>query len=142
VVFGTGSHGADIFSATNRGDRLQLNMLKEFYDDRWTPSNTGGSRPRPAATDIDKYWISDAVIFNGSFFKIKQIQLGYSLPGQVLKKIGIANVRVYCSLDDFFTFSSYPGFDPEVTGAGNAVGVDKGYYPSSRKIVGGINITF
>jgi hypothetical protein len=121
---------------------LQANLLKEFYDNRWTPAHTEASKPRPGATDIDKYWVSNALIYDGSFFKIKQIQLGYTLPVSVLKKIRINNLRAYCSLDDFFTFASYPGFDPEIVGAGNSLGVDKGYYPSSKKVVLGFNLTF
>ena len=142
TVFGTGSQGNDIFACLTRGDRLQANILKEYYDDRWTSDHTHASRPRAGATDIEKYWVSDGVIFDGSYFKIKQIQLGYTLPKPVLNRIGLDNLRVYCSLEDFFTFTSYPGFDPEVTGSGNAIGVDKGYYPSSKKVVFGLNVTF
>ena len=142
TVFGTGSQGNDIFNCSNRGDRLQANKMKFLYTDRWTPSNKNAARPRPGATDIDKYWLSDGMVFDGSYFKIKQIQLGYSLPKSFLKKIGINSFRIYCSLDDFFTFTSYPGFDPEVTGVGSATGIDKGYYPSARKVVFGLNLNF
>lgn len=142
VVFGTGAYGNEIFSCTTRGDRLQANLLEEFYTDRWTTENTTGSRPRAGATDISKYWISDAVVFDGSYFKVKQIQLGYTLPKMIMKKAGIDHMRIYCSFDDFITFTNYPGFDPEVTGVGNAIGVDKGYYPSSKKVVFGLNVTF
>lgn len=142
TVFGNGAYGNEIFSCTTRGDRLQSNILREFYDDRWTAENTSGSRPRAGATDINKYWISDAVVFDGSYFRIKQMQVGYTLPAQVIKKAGIQHMRIYCSLDDFITFSKYPGFDPEVTGSGNSMGVDKGYYPSSKKVVFGLNVTF
>jgi TonB-linked SusC/RagA family outer membrane protein len=140
TVFGTGSEGADIFMCLMRGDRQDANILREFYDDRWTPANTNASRPRPG---IDgKYWVSDAVIYDGSFFKIKQIQLGYTLPASLVEKIHLSNMRAYASLDDFFTFTSYPGFDPETVGTGAGMGVDKGYYPNSKKIVFGVNITF
>ena len=142
TVFGTGVHGNDIFSCSNRGDRLQANKMKFLYADRWTPENKNASRPRAGATDIDKYWLSSGMVFDGSYFKIKQIQLGYSLPNSILKKAGINALRLYCSFDDFFTFTSYPGFDPEVTGVGSSTGIDKGYYPSSRKIVFGLNLTF
>ena len=142
TVFGSGSQGNDIFACTTRGDRLTANILKIFYDDRWTTTNTDATQPRAGATDISKYWASDAVVFDGSYFKIKQIQLGYTLPKPIMNKIGLSNLRVYCSLDDFFTFTSYPGFDPEVTGSGEETGVDKGYYPSSKKVVLGLNVTF
>ena len=142
TVFGTGSQGNDIFSCCNRGDRLQANKLKFLYTDRWTPANKNATRPRAGATDIDKYWVSDGMVFDGSYFKIKQIQLGYSLPQSFLKKIGINSFRIYCSLDDFFTFTSCPGFNPEVTGVGSSTGIDKGYYPSARKVVFGLNLNF
>ena len=74
--------------------------------------------------------------------KVKQIQLGYTFPKKWMNKIRVDNLRIYGSLDDFFTFSDYIGFDPEVTGTGNALGVDKGSYPTSKKVVFGVNITF
>jgi TonB-linked SusC/RagA family outer membrane protein len=143
TVFGTGSQGNDIFMCLTRGDRLQANILREFYDDRWTPSNPNASRPRAGAAGLtDYYYVSSDVIYDGSYFKIKQIQLGYTLPKVLLDKIAISNMRVYCSLDDFFTFTSYPGFDPETVGTGAGMGVDKGAYPNSKKVVFGVNITF
>ena len=142
TAFGTGSQGNDIFMCLVRGDRLQTNILREFYDDRWTPQNLTASHPRPGATNMDKYWASSGVIYDGSFFKIKQLQLGYTLPAGLLDKIYISHVRAYVSLDDFFTFTSYPGFDPETVGTGSGMGVDRGSYPTSKKIVFGLNITF
>jgi TonB-linked SusC/RagA family outer membrane protein len=142
VAFGTGAYGNDILMAFNRGDRLQANTLLKFYEERWTPENNNAPMARNNASNLEKYWLSDAYIEDGSFFKIKQIQLGYSLPTTMLKKIGFENIRVYCSLDDFITFTKYSGFDPETVGAGNSTGLDKGNYPSSRKVVFGLNLTF
>jgi hypothetical protein len=68
--------------------------------------------------------------------------LGYSLPKGILKRIAIDNLRIYGSLEDFFTFTNYPGFDPEVTGVGSSLGVDKGSYPNAKKIVFGLSVTF
>lgn len=141
IVFGTGSVGNDIYCCLNRSDK-SVNKLKDFVDDRWTPTNTNGSKPRAGANDMDKYMTSDASVFSGNYFKIKQIQLGYTLPTDLLKKAKIENVRIYGSLEDFFTFAKYPGFDPEVTGVGNSLGVDKGSYPNSKKVVLGFNVTF
>ncbi len=141
VAFGSGAYGNEIFCAANRGDLLQANRLKILYDDRWTEANTTASRPRAGASAINQYWVSDAMVFDGSYFKVKQIQLGYTLPKATVSRIGIQNMRIYTSFDDFFTFSSYPGFDPEVTGSGSSLGIDKGYYPSSKKVVFGLNIT-
>ena len=137
IVFGTGSYGADIYSCLNRAD-YTLNKLTYWTENRWKVDNTAGTTPKAGATDMDKYFISSASVFDGSYFKIKQIQLGYTFPSKWMKTIKVDNLRVYASLDDFFTFSDYPGFDPEVTN----MGVDKGSYPTSKKIVAGVSITF
>lgn len=144
TVFGTGSQGNDIFNCINRPDFAASNKLKEvFYDNRWTPSNTQGTVPRAGAANMDKYQISDALVYDGSFFKIKQIQLGYTLPKQWVKKLCISNLRIYGSLDDFFTFTKYSGFDPEAAAnSTSGMGVDKGSYPCSKKVVLGFNIEF
>ncbi len=144
TVFGTGSHGNKIYNCINRPDYAVSNRLKEvFYDNRWTPTNTTGSVPRAGAADMDKYATSSAMVYDGSYFKIKQIQLGYTLPKNLINKVALSHARIYASLDDFFTFSKYPGFDPEASAnATNGMGVDKGGYPTSKKVVLGLNIEF
>ena len=144
TVFGTGAAGNKIFNCITRPDFATSNKLKEvMFDDRWTTSNTTGTKPRAGANDIDKYVDSSAMIYDGSYFKFKQIQLGYTLPKNLLSKIGITHTRVYASLDDFFTISKYPGFDPEASAnATTGMGVDKGAYPTSKKVVLGFNIEF
>ena len=144
TVFATGSQGNDIFNCINRSDIPTYNKMKEvFYDNRWTAANPNGTVPRAGADNMDKYCVSDALVYDGSFFKIKQIQLGYSIPKQLLKKVCVNNLRLYASLDDFFTFTKYPGFDPEASAnSTSGMGVDKGAYPSSKKVVLGFNIEF
>ena len=144
TIFGTGSVGNDIFHCSYRPDFTTANLYKEvFYDNRWTTENHSGTVPRANATNMDKYITSDAMIYDGSYFKIKQIQLGYSLPKNLLKKAYIGNLRLFCSLEDFITFSSYPGFDPEASAnATTGMGIDKGGYPSMKKVVFGLNIEF
>ncbi|MBQ1648979.1 MAG: hypothetical protein II047_11095, partial [Bacteroidales bacterium] len=92
--------------------------------------------------NYNEYCQSSALVFDGSYFKIKQIQLGYTLPKGLLQKIRLSNLRVYMSLDDWFLFTKYPGFDPEVSMAGNGLGLDYGQYPTTKKMVFGFNITF
>ena len=144
TVFGTGTAGNKIFNCITRPDYASSNKLKEvIFDDRWTPTNTTGSKPRAGANDIDKYLVSDALVYSGNYFKIKQIQLGYTLPKSLISKVGISHARVYASLDDYFTISSYPGFDPEASAnATTGMGVDKGAYPTSKKMVLGFNVEF
>ena len=145
VVFGSGAVGNDIFANYNKLDTPGANRLKIYYDGRWTADNHHASLPKPGATNEAYYLNSDANIFSGSYFKIKQIQLGYTLPKQLLARTKfISGLRVYCSLDDFFIITDYPGMDPE-TASGNSTtsnGVDSGQYPLSKRVTFGVNLTF
>ena len=115
-----------------------------MYDQRWTVDGTTGRKfARPQNTNADKYGLSDAYIFDGSYFRIKQIQLGYTLPRTVTKKFLVDKLRVYASLDNFFLFTKYPGLDPEVSStATSGMGVDYGNYPTTKKVVFGLSVTF
>ena len=145
IVLGSGSEGAELLYAVTRADALQQNTLREFYTNAWqSPSSKNYKYPKPSIND--RFFIaSNLRVFDASFFKIKQIQLGYSIPKKVLNKIALNNVRVYASLDDWFTFTKYPGLDPEVSHFGSSasgLGVDFGSYPISKKLVFGINLSF
>jgi len=92
---------------------------------------------------MNDFYQSSGVVFDGSFFKIKQIQFGYTIPSSILKKANISNVRIYTSFDDWFTFTKYIGYDPETSAnAGSSLGVDKGNYPIAKKVLFGLSVTF
>jgi TonB-linked SusC/RagA family outer membrane protein len=147
TVYGTGVGGNKKLYALNRGDFPQENTLLEFYNNMWTPENTNSKYPKPDYTDT-YYRASSAMVFDASFFKIKQMQLGYSIPKNILKKAKIGELRAYVSLDDWFTFTKYPGLDPETNSITSTstttqnLGIDAGNYPISRKVVFGVNVTF
>lgn len=144
TMYGTGVWGVQKLFALGRGDFPQANTLKYFYDNCWMPGRTEYTLPKPNYLDRN-YKVSSAMVFDASFFKIKQIQLGYSLPNSLLRKIAVSNLRVYVSLDDWFTFTKYPGLDPETSGygsSGSAMAIDYGSYPISKKVVFGVNISF
>lgn len=144
-LFGTGSAGNDIFSLLYSADRSKTNCLKHYWENSWTEDNHQAKYPKAATVANDWYfWSSSASLFNGSYFKFKQIQLGYTIPANITKKVKISSLRVFASLDDFFTISSYPGCDPETatTGQYNGMGYDAGTYPTTKKAIFGINITF
>ncbi len=145
LVLGAGSQGAELLYAVGRADALQQNTLRIFYTDAWkNPSSTGYTYPKPDSGD--KYYrTSNLRVYDASFFKIKQIQLGYTLPRKLVKKIAMNSLRAYVSLDDWFTFTKYPGLDPETSHAGSSasgLGIDYGSYPISKKLVFGVNISF
>ena len=141
IVFLTGAAGSKIYNCLTVVD-YPSNRLSFLTKDRWTPSHTNGTMPAANASNWQQFLTSDAVVFDGSYAKIKQIQLGYTFPQALTRKFHVDNLRIYGSLDDWFTFSKYPGFDPEVTGTGSSLGVDKGSYPTAKKMVFGVNITF
>ena len=145
LVLGAGSQGAELLYAVTRADALQQNTLKIFYTDAWkNASSTGYKYPKPDSSD-KFYRCSDMRVYDASFFKIKQIQLGYTLPRKLVKKIAMSSLRAYVSLDDWFTFTKYPGLDPETSHVGSSasgLGVDYGSYPISKKLVFGVNVSF
>ncbi len=145
TLFGTGVGGNKIYMVAYRPDRPMANSLEYFHANAWSESNKNATMPSAVSTINDaKFWSSSAALFAGDFFKIKQIQLGYTVPRRLLERIFLSNVRVFVSFDDFFTFTKYPGFDPETASAGTtrSMGFDFGSYPTSRKLMGGINLTF
>ena len=144
-LYGAGSVGNQIFSLMYSADRPTQNSLSYFWKNSWKPDNKGASLADMKSVSTSwKYWSSSAQVFDGSYFKIKQIQLGYTLPQNLTRKVAIDNLRLYVSLDDYFTFSKYPGADPETatTGRAQAMGYDVGSYPTMKKIVFGVNLTF
>lgn len=145
-VFGAGVGGNDIFTVLYRADTPMRNSLRYYYDNAWTPENKNASMPNPKAVANDwHFWGSSASMFSGAYFKIKQIQLGYTIPEEITKKALINRLRLYVSLDDFFTFTKYPGVDPEtatVSTSPQRAGFDNGTYPQSKKMTFGLNLTF
>ena len=143
IVFGSGQGGCEILNTLYRPG--YHNSLNYFYLNSRSEKNPNAKFPEPAKVSGDmNFWGSTASIFDGSFFKIRQVQLGYTVPQQWTKKILINQLRMFVSLDDYFTFTSYPGMDPETATSGRASGrgVDIGAYPSMRKLMLGVNVSF
>ena len=122
------------------------NGLKYYLDEARTPENPGGSIPHPAKilSPDEAFWSSTGNMFSGAYFRIKQLQLGYTIPANITKKVAISNFRLYVSLDDFFTITKYPGLDPETASTNNfsGAGLDWGSYPTMKKLILGVNVTF
>ena len=149
TVFGTGASGNKIYNLMVSADRPRVNGLNVWWKDSSKQDEAGnwsiGKYPDMKAVASDwVFFSSSANIFSGSYFKFKQIQLGYTIPSQYTKKLLISNLRLSVSLDDYFTITSYPGADPETSSFDNGAsrGWDNGNYPTSKKIVFGLNVTF
>ncbi|MBQ8988919.1 MAG: TonB-dependent receptor [Prevotella sp.] len=150
TVFGTGASGNKIYNLMMSADRPRVNGLNVWWKDSWRQDENGnytvqGKYPDMKAVASDwVFFSSSANVFSGSYFKFKQIQLGYTIPTNITKKFLVSNLRLSVSLDDYFTITSYPGADPETSSFDNGAsrGWDNGNYPTSKKIVFGLNVTF
>jgi TonB-linked SusC/RagA family outer membrane protein len=141
LTFIQGSKGNQVLMGFVRNDRRTSNKPEFFYTDRWT--GDGSTNSFFSANADAKAYNSDKMVFDGSFARIRQLQLGYTLPNSIASKLKIKNARIYVSLDDFFTFTKYKGLDPEGGNAGgNSLGIDRGTYPTARKALAGISFTF
>jgi TonB-linked SusC/RagA family outer membrane protein len=138
TMFMQGSVGNDILLGYNRTDRASANKPAFFYEDRWTEGSGSNDWFRANSDNIYAY-NSDFMIFDGSYLRIKQMQLGYNFDQNSVWK----GARVYVSLEDFFTFTKYVGMDPEVgSGDDRSQGIDRGVYPLPKKIMFGANLSF
>ena len=143
VIFGTGTAGNKIFPSSWRADRPHCNTYSWYWENTWKQPGDNAKFPGTYYWNIPTF-SSTYNLFDGSYFKIKQIQLGYTLPKRALSKVGVSNLRVYASLENFFCFTSYPGLDPETASSGSAssLGIDMGSYPSAKQLILGLNLSF
>lgn len=85
--------------------------------------------------------VSDLYIKNGSYVRLKNIQLGVTLPKKWTETVFISNLRFYVAAENLLTFTSYKGMEPEIY-SGTQSGIDRGFYPQNRTITVGANVTF
>lgn len=119
--------------------RLESNgttsVLSPIMADAWTEANPDGSIPNPK--NSVNYYVSDRFLESGAYFRLKNLQVGYTLPKSILGKSGFDNVRFYVQISNVFTLTKYSGYDPEVNG-----GVDYGNYPQAQSFLFGVNISY
>lgn len=147
-VFLQGSYGNDVFNGIGRlltaGNRTFTNQSPSVLD-FWSVDNPDASSPRLARNDTRNIEISDRYIEDGSYLRIQNVTLGYTLNSKISEKVGISNLRVYGSIQNLFTFTNYSGYDPEI-GSFNQntllTGIDAGRYPSPRTFTMGFNVEF
>jgi hypothetical protein len=146
-VFFQGVCGVDVFDATYRQDVASGNY-PTWVLQRWTGEGTSNTVP---TLGNSKNWVvSDMYVHDGSYLRLKNITLGYTLPRNLTNKIGISRIRVYARAENLITWTKYWGFDPEV-GAGfddnsqkhntESTGVDYGVYPQARTFTVGFNVS-
>jgi TonB-linked SusC/RagA family outer membrane protein len=122
--------------------RYGLNQFAS-YADRWTPENPN-SKNSVAGLGVGTTYYSDRTIEDASYLRLKTVQLGYTLPARVLKRLQVDKVRAWVSAQNLFTWTKYSGFDPEVSIQSSALtpGFDYLSYPRAKTYSAGVSIQF
>lgn len=140
TMFTYASIGNDVYRAYERNANYSNKDRSVLA--RWTGAGTTNDAKNPRYSFIDansNIRVSDRYVEDGSFVKIKNLQLGYTFPASVTKKI-FSKLRIYAQVKNAFTFTKYTGFDPEISGAILNTGIDRGAYPQPRTYSFGIDI--
>ena len=144
-----GIFGNEIFNGVKRD--LDSYQNTNFRTDLspWTPNNTNTSDTRIGVSSGDQGLVdnarysTDRWLEDGSYLRLRNIQLGYSLDTDILEKVGLTELRIYASGQNLFTITNYSGLDPDVQGNGILErGLDNGNWPSSRIFSLGLNVEF
>jgi hypothetical protein len=154
-LFFYGSYGNKILNYTEsnlesfqkRGSEGVQNVSLEYFQNRWTATNPSNTYSRALHNDDNtlnnvpsSHWVED-----GSYLRLKNLTVGYTIPAELSNKLTLSRARVYISSQNLFTITKYSGLDPEIgIQNGNPIfnGVDNGVYPSSRFVTFGLNVTF
>lgn len=147
-IFMQGSVGNDLFNLTRRAgtsnSSLYQNQFAEALD-YYSPTNQDAHLPRPTSYDHPNLIFSDRFVEDGSYLRIQNVSLGYTLPKDVISKAKLSRVKLYGSIQNLYTFTKYTGYDPEVGSFNQDAllsGVDNGRYPTPRIYSFGVNVEF
>ncbi|MEZ4840488.1 MAG: TonB-dependent receptor [Flavobacteriaceae bacterium] len=141
MIFTQGAGGNKIYQGLRRLDIGSANYQTSALG-RWTGEGTSNSFPRLTTNDTNRNFNnpSDFYLEDGDYLRLKTIQLGYSLPNDLISKIGLSRARIFITGENLFTFTKYSGYDPEI--GGGIFGIDRGYYPQAKSGMLGVNVQF
>ncbi|WP_353721005.1 TonB-dependent receptor [Dyadobacter sp. 676] len=149
-----GVQGNAIYNQLAMRAQSGTNLFNKFAGirDRWTGEGTSYSEPRVHITDPNNNArVSDRWVEDGSYIRLKNVQIGYVIPADAVRKTGLSRIRLYATAQNLLTWTRYSGFDPEMgpstefvdgRGADLEVGADKGRYPQARTFIFGLSLTF
>lgn len=144
-MFWYGAFGQDIFTGGTRRHDLNMPNWKAEVLDRWTEDNPSTTHPRVTISDPNGNYSrpSDFFIEDGTYVRLRNISLGYSLPSRLAGTIGASRLRVYLAAQNLLTFTGYSGHDPEIGSTWALdVGIDRNIYPQARTFSLGLNLDF
>jgi TonB-linked SusC/RagA family outer membrane protein len=147
TAFFYGSQGNDIFNYNkwwvDFWPSFQGQKSTDLLYNSWTPSNTSATVPKASnKSNFSTNAVSSSYYMeDGSFVRLKNLTLGYTLPESMLSKIHMSSARIYVQGVNLFTLTKYSGLDPEIGGDDRSFGVDEGNYPTVKQFLFGLNIT-
>lgn len=137
-----GVYGNEVWRDWGNGSTFaQFNFRTERLD-RWTGAGTSNWEPRLNDGSGYNKLPSSYMIEDGSYVRLRNIQLGYSFDSEFISKLNIQNLRLYASAQNLVTWKNNSGFTPEAGGSPTRFGVDNGGYPVPRIVTFGLNVTF
>ena len=150
TLFFQGAFGQKIYSQVNHdieGFYRGFNVTERYYNEHWTGEGTSNTQPRASwSAKPNNVRASSRFLEDGSYLRLKNIQLGYNVPN--VKDLHIQNIRLYLSATNLLTLTKYSGLDPEMTVSTNSAsegdaanGIDWGTYPVAKSYTFGVNIT-
>ncbi len=142
----------NMFWTSRYGNKIYNNVYKStlnFTVDNipadvhpWTWDNPSDEYPRMYANSTSNNLASDRILEDGSFLRLKNLQLGYSLPQYISRKFFVERLRVYVSAQNLWTITKYKGYDPDIVGGVFSQGIDGGHFPNARQYSAGLQVTF
>lgn len=108
----------------------------------WTWDNPSNEYPRMYSGSTDNTQASDRFIEDGSFIRLKNLQLGYTVPAEITRKFFVEKLRFYVSAQNLVTITKYKGYDPDIVGGVFSQGIDGGHFPNARQYTAGIQVSF
>ncbi|GAO42668.1 putative TonB-dependent receptor [Flavihumibacter petaseus NBRC 106054] len=137
---------SNLESFQKRGSEGVENVSTEYYNNFWKPDRPSDRYARALANDDNTLnnIPSDVWVENGSFLRLKNLTVGYSLQSNITNRLKLQRIRFYLSTQNLFTITNYSGADPEIGMQGGSAtqnGVDNGIYPASRFFTFGLNVT-
>ena len=136
-----GVYGNEIYRTWDDPTYAQLNYLTSRMD-RWNGEGTSNWEPIANPSRALNFENSDYFIEDGSFFRIRNVQLGYTFKAEVLQKVYLKSLRLYANVQNLKTWSKNTGYTPEIGGSALSFGVDGGTYPMPMIYTFGLNLTF
>ncbi len=156
-----GSYGNDVLNLVKRelenasgygNDASFSNVSTEYFNNRWSGEGSTNTFARAIIddNDVQNNRASSYFVEDGSFFRLRNLNIGYSLPQNVTEKLGLSTLRIYTSMQNVFTITKYSGSDPEVgqnpdingNSSVTTRGIDAGAYPLSKTFTLGLNLKF